>query len=76
MKRTGTWAPVRRDFASGWRGRGQVTQEEPGACVRCDAIEGAQGAGNVAATSLASGCNADLSDPRYIFADVGKICKY
>ena len=70
MNRTGARAQVRRDVASGWRGRGQATQEAQGACVRCDEIHGAQGAGNVEATSLASGRNADVPDARYFFADV------
>ena len=69
MNRTGARAQVRRDIASGWRGRGQATQEAQGACVHYDEIQGAQGAGNVEATSLASGRNPDLSDARYIFAD-------
>ena len=72
MNRTGARAQVRRDVASGWRGRGQATQEAQGACVRCDQIQGAQGAGNVEATSLASGRNADVSDARYFFADEGR----
>ena len=70
MNRTGARAQVRRDVASGWRGRGQATQEAQGACVRCDEIQGALGAGNIEVTSLASGRNADISDARYFFADV------
>ena len=72
MNRTGARAQVRRDVASGWRGRGQATQEAQDTCVRCDEIQGAQGAENVEATSLASGRNADISDARYIFADEDK----
>ena len=69
MNRTGARAQVQRDVVSGWRGRGQATQEAEGACVRCDEIQGAQGAENVEGTSLASGRNADVSDARYFLAD-------
>ena len=69
MNRTGARAQVRCDIASGWRGRGQATQEAQGACVHCDEIQGSQGAGNVEGTSLASGRNAHVSDTRYFFAD-------
>ena len=75
MNRTGARAPVRRDVASGGGGRGQVTQEAQDACVRCDEIQGAQGAGYVEATSLASGRNADVPGARYFFADVWKSTK-
>ena len=69
MNRTGARAQVRRDVASGWRGRGQATQEAQDAGMCWDEIQGAQGAGNVEATSLASGRKADVSDARYFFAD-------
>ena len=38
--------------------------------MRWNEIQGAQGAGNANATSLASGRNGDASDARYFFADV------
>ena len=38
--------------------------------MRCDEIQGAQGAGNVEATTQVSGGNADVSDARYFSADV------
>ena len=69
MNRTGARAQVRRDVSLRWRGRGQATQEEHGACVRCDEMQGAKGTGNVEATSLASGRNANVSDAGYFFAD-------
>jgi len=49
-------ASVRRDVASGDRGR-------------CNKIQGAQDVRNPEVTSLASGRNADSSDTRYFLAD-------
>jgi len=63
---------VRRDVASGDRGRCQATQEAQGVCVPWNEIQGAQGVENAEATSLASGRNANGSDARYFFADEGQ----
>jgi len=64
-------ASGRRDVTSGDRRCCQASQAAQGACVCGNEIQGAQGVENAEAMLLASGRQADRSDARYFFADVG-----